>query len=289
MSNETNQETSLEKSQEIHQPLFQETDFVEKYSVENHSLENDSVNTSAEQDCIENNLAKNESIECESDENDALKSHLAEDVPVNDERDFIIDYQPVIDGKINYQIVHHQYSGEQSTQSYYHFKAYLVANEQQIFTLRQTLQQWSSGEQIQRLIATHPIECARQIVALLDYMLHHQHCQRILISSHFGKMLEQVSNCLELHTQVQYTYFNALQSFDPLDWQQASIYLGRYQDFIQWYGHQYLDEIFQNFDLIVLDEIEQEQNQLFQVLVNKYYTGRQWHIHLERPPRLSVL
>lgn len=203
--------------------------------------------------------------------------------------DFIIDYQPVSDENISYQIVHRPIEIDSTRVAHQYFKAQLLGNEQHAFTLRHTLQQWRCGEKIQIMTAKHPIERARRIVALLDYALCHQQVHRILVCSHFGKMLEQVSNCLELHSNIQYTYFNALQSFEALDWQQAPIYLGRYQDFLQWYGREYLDHIFQNFDLIVLDEIELEQNQLFQVLVNKYYVGRQWHIRLELPLRLSVL
>lgn len=200
---------------------------------------------------------------------------------------FIIDYQPVSDENISYQIVHRPIGDDAGVEQHY-LKAHLLGNEQHALALRQTLQQWRCGEKIQAMTAKHPIERARRIVALLDYALYHQQVQRILVGSYFGKMLEQVSDCLELHSQVQYAYFNALQSFDALDWQQAPIYLGRYQDFLQWYGREDLDLIFQHFDLVVLDEIDLEQNQLFNVLTNKYYTGWQWHIRLEAPKRLAL-
>lgn len=200
---------------------------------------------------------------------------------------FVIDYQPVSDENISYQIVHRPIGDDVGVEQHY-LKAHLLGNEQYALSLRQTLQQWRCGEKIQAMTAKHPIERARRIVALLDYALYHQQVQRILVGSYFGKMLEQVSDCLELHSQVQYAYFNALQSFDALDWQQAPIYLGRYQDFLQWYGREDLDLIFQHFDLVVLDEIDLEQNQLFNVLTNKYYTGWQWHIYLETPKRLAL-
>ncbi|MFB2537948.1 MULTISPECIES: hypothetical protein [unclassified Acinetobacter] len=178
----------------------------------------------------------------------------------------------------------------------FYFNPELINSKQQAYDLRLLIQQWLCGEKQQQLIAYHPIERSRQIVALSEYLTHHQITQRILICSHSTNMLNEIKQSSQLHSQVMFSDFMQVhQDFDlnqnalsEIEFKAKQVYVGRYQDFLALYGYQNLEPIFNQFDLIIADEIDLVQNQLWQVICQKYYQKWLLNIHLRLPKRIIV-
>lgn len=225
-------------------------------------------------------------------------SDLIEDVNTENQSVWLsIDYTPVQEKYDKKHIIHHEDFSQNvvlnDEQLPITINPDLVNSKEQVYQLRQTLQQWICGENAQYLTAFHPIERARQITGLLQYVLNAKYRQKILICSHQTQMLAEIEQAFFLHTDVVPVF--VLHDLAQSKQNKADIlfekhvYLLRYQDFLAEYEQPAdIAHFFNQFDLLVIDEPELEQNQLWQVIMHKYYRDWRWYIHLELPRQIII-
>lgn len=239
---------------------------------------------------------QNHTSEYQSEQSECVEQSDAE-ITENQSEWLSVDYVPVHEKYDINSIIHHDdishnvILNEQQLPIF--INPELVSSKTQIYQLRQTLQQWICDEYAQYLTAFHPIERARQITGLLAYVLNTQYRKKVLIVSHQTQMLAEVEQAFLLHTEIQPSYLIQDLKSNPKNKAEIlfdkSVYLVRYQDFLAEYEQkEELENVFCQFDLLVIDEPELEQNQLWQVIMQKYYRNWRWYIHLELPPQIIV-
>lgn len=257
----------------------------------NHMQNHGQNDVSQTTDIIEIDIIENDIVETDIIENNDTEHTQNQPVWLS------IDYVPVQEKYDKNQIIHHDDFSQNvilnDEQLPITINPELVNSKEQVYQLRQTLQQWICGESTQYLTAFHPIERARQITGLLAYVLNTQYRKKVLIVSHQTQMLAEVEQAFLLHTEIQPSYLIQDLKSNPKNKAEIlfdkSVYLVRYQDFLAEYEQKAeLENVFCQFDLLVIDEPELEQNQLWQVIMQKYYRNWRWYIHLELPPQIIV-
>lgn len=257
----------------------------------NHMQNHGQNDVSQTTDIIEIDIIENDIVETDIIENNDTEHTQNQPVWLS------IDYVPVQEKYDKNQIIHHDDFSQNvilnDEQLPITINPELVNSKEQVYQLRQTLQQWICGESAQYLTAFHPIERARQITGLLQYLLNAKYRQKILICSHQTQMLAEIEQAFFLHTNHIAVYLmqdlaSHRQNKTEIDFEHV-IYLVRYQDFLAEYEQKDdLEHVFSQFDLLVIDEPELEQNQLWQVVMHKYYRNWRWYIHLELPKQIII-
>lgn len=93
-------------------------------------------------------------------------------------------------------------------------------------------------------------------------------------------MLDQISLCFRLHTQLKTVVLSGTTHAE------GQVSFSTYQHFFEVYGWDNLDEIFIRFDLIVVDEPDDEANQIF---IKKLALYRQWILYIYMPKPKMLL
>ena len=132
----------------------------------------------------------------------------------------------------------------------------LVNSIDQVYLLRQTLLQFFCHQRSQQLIFIDEIERARSIVAMVDVLWRSSIEVKVIILSETSKVLEQIEKSFKLHTSLD---LNSLSNFDNI---QKTIHFIRYQNIEKKFTATETKQFFDQFDLIISDDLEHEKHDL---------------------------
>ncbi|OUY07109.1 hypothetical protein [Acinetobacter populi] len=150
----------------------------------------------------------------------------------------------------------------------------LVQSHAQVYGLRAIARQFFCAERVQSLTVQNHVEKARCITALVDVLIRAGSLHKVLIVSRFSHVLDQISLCFRLHTQLKTVVLSGTTHAE------GQVSFSTYQHFFEVYGWDNLDEIFARFDLIVVDEPDDEANQVF---IKKLALYLQWILYIYMP------
>lgn len=150
----------------------------------------------------------------------------------------------------------------------------LVSSIDQVYTLRQTAIQFFCNQREQTLTFTDEIERARCIVAFVDVLWRSEIPVKTLIITDISKTLEQIQRSFSLHTQLN---LNSLSDLNDL---KKDIHFLRYNNIIDKIAAKDTEAFFNQFDLIVADDIENEKQDLIRRRL-KYH--RAWLLNTNVP------
>lgn len=152
----------------------------------------------------------------------------------------------------------------------------LVQSIEQVYLLRQIATQFFVDQRIQQLILQTDVERARSIVALVDVLKRADRLEKVLILTQFSRILEQIQLSFGLHTTFELKFLE--QSLELKD-----ITFTTYTHFfkLMGYDNSELSHFFNQFDLIIVDDIENEKNEIFKRKLNLY---SHWVLMVNVPP-----
>lgn len=143
----------------------------------------------------------------------------------------------------------------------------LVQSIDQVYALRTIATQFFVDQRIQKLTMETDVERARLIVALVDVLKRSNRLGKVLILSQLTKILEQIETSFSLHTSYALDYLGK-------DKNLSQVNFVTYRQFFKLFGYddKTLAHFFNQFDLIIVDNIEDERNEIFKRKLA-------WHSH----------
>lgn len=132
----------------------------------------------------------------------------------------------------------------------------LVNSIEQVYTLRQLAIQFFCNQHEQTLIVNDEVERARSIVALVDVLWASDIKVKVLILSELSKTLEQIHKSFQLHTSL------TLNSLSNINTKNKTIHFLRYQTIVEKIDVKESEIFFNQFDLIISDDLGHEKNDL---------------------------
>lgn len=152
----------------------------------------------------------------------------------------------------------------------------LVQSIEQVYVLRQIATQFFVKNRVQQLSMQTDVERARLTVALVDVLKRADRLGKVLILTQFSRVLEQIELSFGLHTALDLQFINPSLQVKDINF----ITYAQFFNIVGYDNHHV--EIFLNqFDLIIVDDIENEKNEIFRRKLTGYSN---WLLMVYVPP-----
>lgn len=144
----------------------------------------------------------------------------------------------------------------------------LVSSIDHVYRLREIARQFFVDQNLQSLKVQNEVERSRSIVALVDVLQRSDRVGRVLIISQLSAVLEKIELSFKLHTASRVLYLDTYTELKEVNLARPSTLFD-----VIGYDNSNINEVLSQFDLIIVDDLNNEKNQILKLKLLHNFKG----------------